>query len=681
MGSINTSPIEGLKASLSDSAVIVTRDSDKYKESIKRWSAASEKLASIVVFPSCKEDVAKIVKYATANNIKMVVAGGKHSTSGASSIDGGLCLDLSNMRKVVVDPEEKTVTAQGGCLWSDVDSEAAKYDLACVGGTVNHTGVGGLTLGGGYGYLSSKHGLVIDNLLEVEFVLANGNIVTASEAHNEDLFWCARGAGQNFGVATSFTYKAHNQKNSVFAGSLVFAKEHLIKVIEAANYLQEAGDGTSNVLVAFGAPPPAHESVVLVMLFYNGSEEDATAFFEPVLRIGPLVNQASVVPYPIVNTMLNDAMRHGFRRTMRGSGALAPFSTTLAEELFKDFQDFIKKVPDAIWTMIVLEYFTYKKIISIPQTATSFTNRGATVGVLILPGWTDKQYDMECREWTRGIYAKTRVKLMQSILESTDEVTKYGVGEYVNHDVLISPKAGTGARQKSIPDSNEQRHPPEYPGTETGVPPNARILKWRTTYLNYNGVGNPQNNNMNRPCAPSSNPNNSSEPLYSRDPPHQRTEYMPYVPPPPPLSPRFAPPPPNQFQDFGNWRPRSAHGGRRKSGYESSSDSSDDYYSDRRRPRRLSTITRRRSSSYHGPRSSANDDLAVVHRRRGSNDGMIDRARDKAHRYHLKDDKHNVFTTSTAGLTGGAVGALLGGWAAQKAQVAYGRDRKGDGGE
>ncbi|KAL8695895.1 MAG: hypothetical protein Q9224_003092, partial [Gallowayella concinna] len=117
------------------------------------------------------------------------------------------------MRTVNVDTVSKTITAQGGCLWVDVDTAAGEHGLATVGGTINHTGIGGLTLGGGYGWLSGQYGLVIDNLISVDMVLADGRNITVSATENEDLFWAIRGAGQSFGVATSFTYRAYDQPN------------------------------------------------------------------------------------------------------------------------------------------------------------------------------------------------------------------------------------------------------------------------------------------------------------------------------------------------------------------------------------------------------------------------------------------------------------------------------------
>lgn len=437
MGSIPIPSIEQLKASLSDSSLVVTPESDKYEESLKRWSVAAEKPASIVVFPTSPEDVAKAVLFSTENKLELAVAGGRHSTSGASSTDGGLCIDLSKMRGVTVDAENKAVTAQGGALWSDVDSELAKYELATVGGTVNHTGIGGLTLGGGYGYLSGRYGMTVDNLLAVEYVLADGTISTASESQNPDLFWAARGAGVNFGVVTSFTYQAHEQKNPVWGGLLIFPKEKLTQVINAANHFIKTGDGRNMMLVAFASPPPTEKPAIVTVLFFDGAEDEAKAFYEPLLSLEPLANKTSSMPYSSANAMLNPMAHYGFRRSMKGSAFIVPIDPEFAATLFKDYEDFLQKVPDATHSSIMLEYVSFEKIISVSQTATSFANRGAYGNLVFCPVWADPKNDTECREWTRVLYAKTRAALVQRKTKGTDKVTQDGVGEYVNYDGFV----------------------------------------------------------------------------------------------------------------------------------------------------------------------------------------------------------------------------------------------------
>jgi FAD/FMN-containing dehydrogenase len=274
----------------------------------------SDTLQAIVVFPASEPDVSKAVLFSTAHKLELAVRGGGHATSGSSSTDGGLCIDLSKMRSVSVDAASKTITAQGGALWSDVDTEAEKFGLAAVGGTVNHTGIGGLTLGGGYGYLTGEVGLVLDNLLEVELVLVDGSIVMASETENKDLFWAIRGAGPSFGVATKFVYRAHEQKGLVWGGMLVFPKTQLKQVITFANTVLEEGNGDKTMLVGFSAPPPAFQPAIIAVVFYNGEEENAKKFFEPLLSLGPLANITAAMPYSGVNAMLNAEMGHGFRR-------------------------------------------------------------------------------------------------------------------------------------------------------------------------------------------------------------------------------------------------------------------------------------------------------------------------------------------------------------------------------
>lgn len=184
---------------------VLTPDSPGYQESLLRWSKAAVKPARVVVRPASAEEVSAAVKFATANKIPLVVHGGGHSSSGASSSSDGLVIDLARLNHVEVDPVKRTATYGGGSRWRHVDEAGAKHGLATVGGTVNDTGVGGLTLGGGYGYLTPRYGLAIDNLLGVQIVLADGSIVEASKTENPDLFWAVRGAGQNFGVRNLLT--------------------------------------------------------------------------------------------------------------------------------------------------------------------------------------------------------------------------------------------------------------------------------------------------------------------------------------------------------------------------------------------------------------------------------------------------------------------------------------------
>ncbi|KUJ07010.1 FAD-binding domain-containing protein [Mollisia scopiformis] len=433
---IDKSAIETLKTKLSPTSEIVPPDSEKYADSIKRWSAAAEKPAGLVVYPTTAADVSQIVLFAKENNIELATVGGGHGTSGAASTDGGVCIDLSKMRKVTVDPEAKTITAQGGALWRDVDAEAEKYQMATVGGTVNHTGIGGLTLGGGYGFLSPAYGLVIDNLLSVEMVLADGTIVTASDTSHPDLFWAIKGAGIGFGVATTFIYRAHSQKSPVWGGLMIFPKPHLGAVIQMANTVVQESEPGPVMLMGFAALPPTCQPVILALVWFNGSADEAEKYYKSLLDLGPLVNTAKEIPYSESNTLANGPSAHGLRRTMKGSAFLAPLELSFADTIWDEYIAFIEKVPDAQETLVMFEFVPFKKILAVPQTATAFANRGAYGNILLQPTWRDKVNDGVCREWTRAVSRMAREELERRVGEGTDEVTKSGEGEYGNYDSL-----------------------------------------------------------------------------------------------------------------------------------------------------------------------------------------------------------------------------------------------------
>lgn len=346
-----------------------------------------------------------------------------------------MCIDLSKMRKVVVDAQRMTITAQGGALRVDVDSAATEHGLATVGGTVNHTGIGGLTLGGGYGWLTGAYGLTIDNLLEAEFVLADGSIVTASHNENQDLFWAIRGAGACFGVATSFVYRAYGQKNHVWAGLLVFPPTLLAQVIEFANQQVEIITGKHAMAMAFGHPPPAFQSIVLCVVMYNGTESESKEFFAPLLKLGPLIDSTTMMPYSSLNSMLNQMVPHGDRKSQKGSVFLFPMDPAFAHSILKDYSAFVKRVPDAGRTVIILEYLSPAKLMKVGPTETAFANRGDYCNVLIGPTWSDKANDMVCREWSREMAAKFQAELERKKIEKGfDKSTMVAVGEYSNYD-------------------------------------------------------------------------------------------------------------------------------------------------------------------------------------------------------------------------------------------------------
>lgn len=177
--------------------------------------------------------MSEAIKYLVGNNLPFAVKGGGHNPSGASSIEDGICIDLSrHINYANVDPETKTANVGGGALWSAVDNAAIVHELAIPGGTMSETGVGGFTLGGGHGVLSGKHGQTVDSLLEVTVVLVDGSIVKASKDSYPDLFWAVRGGGGHFGVVTEFKFQLHPQRPTVYGGFLIFLPNHMDELVK-----------------------------------------------------------------------------------------------------------------------------------------------------------------------------------------------------------------------------------------------------------------------------------------------------------------------------------------------------------------------------------------------------------------------------------------------------------------
>ncbi|CAD6439888.1 4cea01ae-853c-4aa6-89f7-956b08009338 [Sclerotinia trifoliorum] len=420
--------VHDLAESLTPGSAVINIGDKGYEESIKRWAVTAEKRAGLVVFPSTPPDVSKTILCATRLGVELAITGGSHSTSGSSSTDGGISMNLSRMRGVTVDPEAMTVTVQGGALWEDVDKAAAEHRLATVGGTVNLTGVGGLTLGGGYGYLSGAYGTVVDNLLSVQMVLASGEIISVSERQNPELFWAIRGAGAAFGVVTEFVFRAYKQENLVWAGMLAFPPDKLSSILECANHVIEVSKGEATIMVGFTTPQPDLPPCILTVVFYNGPEQSAKALFEPILKLDPLLNTTAMIPYPEVNAFHNANVPDGARRTMKGSTFTAPVDIPFVESMFNDYVSFIQSTPDARKTLILWEFISPHKIMSVPHNATSFANRGPYGNVVFVTEWTNQELDTVCREWTRNMARKARNQLLKT------RGGGQGVGVYTNYE-------------------------------------------------------------------------------------------------------------------------------------------------------------------------------------------------------------------------------------------------------
>jgi len=292
--------------------VIVPSDKN-YDEARAIYNAMIDKKPAIIVVCENTQDVVNAINYSAKNNMEVSIRGGGHNGAGLAVVDNGLVIDLSGMKTISIDSDDKTAVIGAGNLLRDVDAATHKYGLALPTGIFGTTGISGLTLGGGMGYLSRKGGLTIDNLLECEVVLANGETVLANKDSHPDLFWALRGGGGNFGVVTSFKFKLIEVKN-VYAGPMFWPLKQAKK---AMKFYDEFTKNASNDLYGFFAflivpsadPFPENlwnKNVCGVVWNYTGPIEKAAEVFKPIREFGPpILDFVGEMPMPVLNGMFD----------------------------------------------------------------------------------------------------------------------------------------------------------------------------------------------------------------------------------------------------------------------------------------------------------------------------------------------------------------------------------------
>jgi len=403
---------------------IVTPSDADYENAITRWAVNANRRSKIVAFVKDEADVALAIKYAKANALPIAIRGGGHNPAGASSIEGGLVIDLSRyINAVRVDAAKQLAYVGGGSLWETVDKEAIKHGLATVGGTVNHTGVGGLILGGGYGWLSPQHGLAIDNIAQATVVTADGSTITANENENNDLFFGIRGGGCNFGVVTEFVLKLHPQRRTIYAGQLIFpppALERLVGLI--AEWYPKAGENEAIFhILAIG---PDGKPAIVVCPFYNGTEAEGRENFKAFFDLGPVVDMTKEFPYEALNSLQNPMLLHGQGRYFKG----VSHNKIDAQKVVKMYEKVVEmsRENSGLSPTVLFEYFPLGKINSVPSGATAF-RRSSDPSILIAMGW--KGISEENTERARALVYEF-IKISQG--EKVEASQRLG---YTNYDL------------------------------------------------------------------------------------------------------------------------------------------------------------------------------------------------------------------------------------------------------
>ena len=320
-----TSPTLASLAEQLRGELVLPGDPD-YDAARRVWNGMFDRRPAAIARVQGAVDVVAVVNHAREAGLELAVRGGGHSSAGYSTVDGGLVLDLSRMRGVRVDPVARVAHAQAGALWGDVDRETQAHGLAVPGGQISHTGIAGLTLGGGIGWLSRKHGLTIDNLLSVDLVTADGRLVRASATEHPDLFWGLRGGSGNFGVVVSFEYRLHEVGPLVLGGPLLYGLDDAAAALRnARDVMADAPDDVSLWLVlthvssALPVPEELHGTPVLAVVPFCTDLERGPALLEPLTSFGsPLGRFHGPIPYAVLQSALDGVDPHGHRYWERG---------------------------------------------------------------------------------------------------------------------------------------------------------------------------------------------------------------------------------------------------------------------------------------------------------------------------------------------------------------------------
>ena len=347
-------------------------------------------------------DIADAVTVGREQATEISVRGGGHNVAGLAVTDGGLMIDLAPMKGLRVDPDQRTIWSQAGVTWKELNRAAAAHGLATTGGVVSSTGVAGLTLGGGEGWLMGKYGLTVDNLLAVEVVTADGQVVVASAEDHPDLFWALRGGGGNFGVATSFLYRAHPVA-TVYGGMVAHPARRARETFGFYRELtQDAPDELTAYLSLFANPDAPAETMLAIVACHCGEPASAEADLKPLRQFGPpAADLIQPMPYPVINT-LNDA---GYPRGAFNYWKSA-FLSDLSDASLEIMVDAMRRCPSPMSGLGIVPYLG--AVARVEVAATAFAHRAPGYSLLIVSQWTDPRDTEQNIGWARDTFEALR---------------------------------------------------------------------------------------------------------------------------------------------------------------------------------------------------------------------------------------------------------------------------------
>jgi FAD/FMN-containing dehydrogenase len=365
----------------------------EYDTARKIWNGMHDKHPALIVRCLGAQDVSHAVTFARERGLLLAVRGGGHSWPGKSMCDGGMVIDLSQMNRVRVDPDLRRAHTQGGALLGGLDTAARRHELITTAGVVSHTGVGGFTLGGGFGRLNRKFGLTIDNLRSAEIVTTDGQIHRISDEEEPDLFWAIRGGGGNFGVVTEFEYQLHPFPLEVLSGNIVWPIEQAREVLD---FYGEWYSTLSDELYIGPAmmTTPEGQGVLVMEVVYAGDPVAGERELAPLLRVGQTIdNGIAVQDYMIMQTQ-EDALAHHGIRSYAKNGMVGEITPAFIDAMIEAYQ------PDP--RIAMFSHTAGGAVGRVDELATAFPHRHAETMLVFASLWNDPAEDEEAIEKTRA---------------------------------------------------------------------------------------------------------------------------------------------------------------------------------------------------------------------------------------------------------------------------------------
>jgi FAD/FMN-containing dehydrogenase len=399
---VEESVVAGLQSQLRGE--VLQPGDESYDKARKVWNGMIDKKPALIVRCASADDVVAVVSFARENGILLAVRGGGHNVAGTAVADGGLVVDLSPMKGVQVDPERHTVRAEGGVTIGELDEETQKFGLATPMGVVSETGIAGLTLGGGLGWLRRKYGLSSDNLVSVDIVTADGRYLTASETENPDLFWGIRGGGGNFGVVTSFEYQLYPVGPEVMFCFVVYPGDRAKEVLRfCEEYVAQASDEVSPLGVLGRVP---HDELfpeewhgkpyAAILAMYSGSVEQGERVLQPLRDLGdPIADLSEPMPYTEAQKLLDEDYPEGGRYYWKSVNL-----NGLGDEEIEHLMAHAETAPSDHSTIDV--WYQGGAMNRVEAEETAFGDRSAPYLLGIEGNWEESHEDEANVAWVRG---------------------------------------------------------------------------------------------------------------------------------------------------------------------------------------------------------------------------------------------------------------------------------------